>query len=398
MSTASPGPDVAVRTFDHHNDPAVRVDPFTAFDRFRDDRVFWTPELDGFWVLTQHADIRAVLRDTDAFSSRDTSIPAAGWPRPLMPVELDPPDHGRFRALLARCLNGKGGNAIAGALEEASADLVKRLAPAGECDLVRDFVWPLRNVLFATLFDVPEEETQVCAEWVGDLLQDVDPGRRARATKNFMAYVGRGIQEYSTGVRQGDGTGLLDLLANAEVDGEPLSQEQALDMAFLTGMASLDTLTNSISFTFRYLAGNPGSQHRLATEPEIAGRAAEEFLRLHSVVNVARTATKDTEVAGVRIRAGERVLLNLSLASRDPNNYPDPATADFDRPNSSTHLAFGVGAHRCLGARIATQGMTAALRDWHASIVDYKIRPDAELVMDGGAVCSLENLPLTWPV
>ncbi len=98
-----------VREFDHHSDPAIRVDPFTAFDRFRDERVFWTPELDGFWVLTRHADIRAVLRDTDAFSSRNTSIPAAGWPRPLMPVELDPPDHGPFRALLARCLNGRAG-------------------------------------------------------------------------------------------------------------------------------------------------------------------------------------------------------------------------------------------------------------------------------------------------
>lgn len=396
MSTASPEHDVPIRDFNHHSDPGVRVDPFTAFDRFRDERVFWTPDLDGFWVFTRHADICEVIRDTAAFSSRDTSIPPAGWPRPLMPVEVDPPDHGRYRALLARCLNGRAGTVMAKALETESARLVERLAPAGECDLVVDFARPLQNALFASLFDVPEEETQACARWADDLLQDVDPDRRKRAAKDFMAYVGRAITEYSDGVRRGDGSGLLDLLANAEVDGEPLSQETALDMAFLMGMASLDTLTNSISFTFRHLAKNPEHQHRLAAEPEIAGRAAEELLRLHSVVSIARTATRDTEVAGVRIRKGDRVLLDLSLAGRDPQKYPDAATADFDRPNSTTHVAFGFGAHRCLGARIATQGLTAALRDWHASIVDYKIGPDAALTMDGGAVSSLENLPIVW--
>lgn len=396
MSTAPSDLGVSVRDFNHHSDPAVRVDPFTAFDRFRDERVFWTPELDGFWVLTRHADIRAVLRDTDAFSSRHTSIPPAGWPRPLMPVELDPPDHNRYRALLARCLNGKAGVTIATALESESVRLVERLAPAGECDLVVDFARPLQNALFAALFDVPEEETQACAQWAADLLQDVDPGRRASATKDFMAYVGRAIAGYAAGERQGEGSGLLAVLACAEVDGEPLAREQALDLAFLMGMASLDTLTNSISFAFRYLADNPGHQHRLAAQPRIAAAAAEELLRLHSVVSIARTATRDVEVAGVRMAKGDRVLLNLSLAGRDPHHYPEAATADFDRADSATHVAFGFGAHRCLGARIATQGLIAALRDWHGSIVDYSVRPGVELVMDGGAVSSLENLPLVW--
>ncbi|GAB3458171.1 cytochrome P450 [Actinophytocola sediminis] len=395
MSTTPADLGAPVREFDHHADPAVRVDPFTAFDRFRDERVFWTPELGGFWVLTRYADIRALLRDTEAFSSRETSIPPAGWPRPLMPVELDPPEHGRYRALLARCLNGQAGVTIATALDRESARLVERLAPAGECDLVLDFARPLQNALFAALFAVPAEETLACARWAADLLQDTDPARRAAATRDFMSYVDRAISEYTTGARRGDGTGLLDLLSTAEVDGRPLTREQALDLAFLMGMASLDTLTNSISFSFRYLAGHPEHQRRLA-DPEVAGRAAEELLRLHSVVSIARTAIQDVEVAGVRIRAGERALFNLSLAGRDPHHYPDPATADFDRSNSASHLAFGFGAHRCLGARIATQGLTSALRDWHQSIQDYSMPAGVELEMDGGAVCSLENLPLVW--
>ena len=145
-------------------------------------------------------------------------------------------------------------------------------------------------------------------------------------------------------------------------------------MAFLMGMASLDTLTNSVSFSFRYLAGHPEHQHRLAPSPAVAARAAEELLRLHSVVSVARTAKRDTEVAGVRVRAGERILLSTwrsPAATRTTTRTRE--SADFDRSNSASHVAFGFGAHRCLGARIATQGLTAALRDWHGAIQDYSM-------------------------
>lgn len=383
-----------VRDFDHHADPAVTIDPFTAFDRFRDERIFWTPELDGFWVLTRYTDITAVFRDTETFSSRHTSIPPAGWPRPLMPVELDPPDHSKFRALLARCLTGAAGTAIATAVEGECVRLVDRLAPTGSCDLVADFARPLQNALFAALFDVPEDHTEACARWAADLLQDGDRPRRHQAVTEFMSYVEDRIAECAA---RDTGTGLLDTLARSEVDGRPLTRDESLDLAFLMGMATLDTLTHSVSFSFRYLAGHPEYQRALAADSgALAGRAAEELLRLHSVVTVARTATRDTELAGVRISEGDRVLLNLSLADRDPHTYPDPATADFDRANRGGHVAFGFGPHRCLGARVATQWLTAALRDWHRRIPEYAVASDAVLRTGGGAVCTLRELPLIW--
>lgn len=397
MSSAThPDPGVPVRDFNHHQDPAVRIDPFTAFDRFRDEPVFWTPDLDGFWVLTRYADIRAVLRDTETFSSRHTSIPPAGWPRPLLPAELDPPDHGRYRTLLVRCLAGPAGVAITEAVGCACVRLVAELAPLGRCDLVSDFAQPLRNALFAALFDVPEGETESCARWASDLLQDVDPDRRGRAVQEFMAYVARGIAEHASG--RYAGTGLLDALANADVDGRPLTHEETIDLAFFMGMASLDTVSNSVSFSFRHLAGHPELQRRLANEPDAAARAADELLRLHSGVCVARTASRDTEIAGARIRAGERVLLSLALADRDPHQYPDPQLADFDRANRAGHLAFGSGVHRCVGARIATQGLAVALREWHAAIQDYAVVDGVNLSTNGGALWSLDRLPLTWPV
>jgi cytochrome P450 len=395
-STTPADLDVPVRDFNHHTDPAVRIDPLAAFDRFRDDRVFWTTELDGFWVLTRYEDIRAVLRDTEAFSNQSTAIPPIDWSRRLIPVELDPPDHGKYRTLLTRFLNGSSGAAIGRAVEQESARLVERIAPAGRCDLVADFARPMQNALLSGLFDVPDDEGPDFAQLAGDLVQDSEPARRGQAVRDILSFVEQAVTGPSTGGRGGDGSSLVDFLAKAEVDGRPLNRDETLTMAFLMVMASIETLTSSISFAFRYLAEHPEHQRRLAADPGVAAGAADELLRLHSIVSISRVVKSDTEVAGVQMRAGERILLCLSLAGRDPDQYPEPATADFDRANRASHLAFGFGAHRCVGAKVATAGLTAALRDWHAAIPAYSVPPGSVLVTGGGAACSLQSLPLTW--
>lgn len=394
MNAADPDLAVPVRNFNHHKDPALRVDPFTAFDRFRDEPIFWTPELDGFWVLTRYADIRDVLRDGETFSSRHTLIPPIDWPKDRKNKgQRASAEWASYRRLLVHSVTGPAGAAVASAVERACGRLVTELAPLGRCDLVADFAQPLRDALFAALFDVPEAETERCAQWAADLLQDVDPDRRVRAAQDFKAYVGRGIAACASGERTG--TGLLHALATADIDGRRLREDEAADLAFKMGIGSVDTITNSIGFSFRYLATRPDLRQRVAAE---SAAAADELLRLHSVACVARVATRDTEIAGTRVRAGERILLSLALADRDPHQYPEPATADLDRPDRTSHLAFGSGAHRCVGARIATQALTVALREWHEVIQDYALAEGVVPRTAGGAVWSLDTLPLTWPV
>jgi cytochrome P450 len=388
--------DVPVRDFNHYH-VAARGDPFTAFDRFRDERIFWTPEFDGFWVLTRYSDIRAILRDEETFASRPALIPPIEWPGGRTDqTRRASADWNSYRRLLMQCVTGSAGVAITRYIERACVRLVAELAPLGRCDLVADFARPLRDALFAALFDVPESETERCARWASDLFQQVDSDRRGSAVRELMAYMRHGIAECASGVRAG--TGLLNVLATADVDGQPLRNDEAVDLALKMGIGSLHTINNSASFGFRHLAMHPELQRRLATESDAAERAADELLRLYSVASVARTATRDTEIAGVRIRAGERVLLSLMLADRDSRQYPDPVTADFDRPNRTSHLAFGSGIHRCIGARIATHALTVALREWHAVIRDYAIVDGANIRTNGGMVCSLDTLPLTWPV
>lgn len=357
--------------FDHHNCPGITSDPFAAFDRYRGERIFFTPAYGGYWVLTRFADIRDVLHDTATFSSRHSAIPAISWPRRLNPVELDPPDHGRYRRLLTRYL---GQAPINAAIHHKCVELVELLAPRGGCDLVADYAQPIQATLFAALFDLPRDDTSA---WAADLSPNVAADRRARALGEIKTFLTE---------RASSPTGLLGALAG-------LSQEEIVDIGFVMVLASVFTLTNSIGFGFHHLATHPSARLRAIEQPR---HAAEELLRLHSVTNVVRTATRDTHLAGTRIATGDRILLSLSLADRDPAAFADPTTLRFDRPPTPGHLAYGAGPHRCLGARIASQALTSALTEWHRRIPTYVLRGDAAITTGGGAVCSLDTLPLTW--
>jgi cytochrome P450 len=395
VETPAHVPARLVRDFDHHRDPVITGDPFTAFERYRDDRIFWTPAYGGYWVLTRSADIRMILCDATRFSNRHGSIPAAGWPRPLIRQELDPPEHGKYRALLIPHPTAGATGPLSTVLDAECARLAEHLAPAGQCDLVAGFSRPLQNALFTNLFDVPADHADQCAPWIAELLQRTDHDLRSRSVAAITQYVRHRIADQADHP-QLDSRGLLPALMTAHFDHRPLTMTELLDIGFLMVMASLDTLANSLSFSF--LAEHPEYQRRLARDPAIVPNAVEELLRLHSVVSIARIATCDTHLCDdVTICAGDRILLCLTNANRDPARYPEPGNACFERPDSNRNVAFGLGAHRCLGALVARKAMTSAIREFHHRIPAYHLAEDARPQVSGGAVCSLDSLPLTWP-
>jgi cytochrome P450 len=386
-----------VRDFDHHDCPGITTDPFLAFDRYRDRPIFWTPAHGGYWVPTRFDDIRAILRDPVTFSSKCSAIPELGYPRPLIPVELDPPEHGEYRTLLTRSITGPISDSITKAIQRACARLVTHLAPQGACEIVADYAEPIQNVLFTTLFDIPDEHTDTWARWTADLPQHVESQRRRAALRAITDYLADQLARRRARTPPPDTIGLLDMLAHTELGGRPLGDEQMLDAAFLMVLGTVYTLSSTISFSFRHLAQHATEREHLTTHPDLVDTAANELLRLHSVANSVRIATRDTTIADTSIAEGDRLLLCLSLADRDPDTYPNPTALRFDRPPNPGHLAFGYGPHRCLGARIATHALTAALREWHQHIPAYTIRDDTTTIRTGGgSVCSLNALPLTW--
>lgn len=159
-------------------------------------------------------------------------------------------------------------------------------------------------------------------------------------------------------------------------------------------MAGLDTVAMQLSYSMHHLALHPQDRRRLAAEPGRWPLAIEEFLRYYAFVSPARKVTRDTEIGGCPVSAGEMVWLPLASANRDPAEFPDADQVIIDRANNR-HLAFGAGPHRCLGSHLARAELLIGLTEWHRRIPDYQL--DAAIaVREHGGQVGLDNLPLRW--
>lgn len=387
-------PAELVRDFDHVTGAEFAADPFAAFQRAREDRVFWSPHHGGYWVLTRTADIRQAMQHPELFSNWPTGIPAhAAREQRMVPLELDPPEHTTYRRVLAPMFAPKAVALRTAAIETTCAQLVDAVADKGGCEFVAEFAQPFPTTIFTNLLGLPTAESDRFVEWNGVLVHGYgDPAARRQAAIDINAYLKDLIAERRA-QRRDD---LISVLLDSPVDGRPIRDDEVQNIAFLLFVAGLDTMTAALSFAFRFLAEHESHRRHLVEHPESIPSAVEELLRVHAFVNPARTVTRDLEFAGVRMREGERVLVSTVLASNDPDEFDDPLDVRFDR-QANRHLAFGAGPHRCAGSHLAREEMTTALQSWHADIPDYAPRPDAPIVQHAGGAMGIDRLELVWP-
>jgi cytochrome P450 len=387
-------PPEMVRQFDFHEDPAFMTGrPFEALDAVRGERIFWSTDNGGHWVLTEAADIRAVYQAPDTFSSHPVGIPGGqGWPRKLIPEELDPPEHGKYRQILALPFSPGSIKFMSDGVRQTCVNLVEPLVDRGSCEFLDDFARPYPTTIFTGILGIPVAESAKFLKWNHDLLHSHNPDTQVAAGGNIAGYLGQLIEERTA--RPTDD--LTSLLIGSKVDGRPMTKEEVLDTAFLMFMAGLDTVTAALSFIFNYLATHDDARRRLVDDPDLIPPAIEELLRFHAFVNPGRYLTKDIEFAGVQMKKGDAVLVSTPLSTRDPAEFADPTTVDFERsPNH--HIAFGAGPHRCVGSHLARRELEVALREWLQRIPDFHLAEGAVITSHGGGVMGLERLPLVWP-
>ncbi|MUL76040.1 cytochrome P450 [Mycolicibacterium sp. CBMA 226] len=328
------------------------------------------------WASVDYGVCREILRDK-RFGITDPT--AMELPKPLQaliartdpgvsnPVEppamvvVDPPDHTRYRQLVAQSFTPRAIERLDSRVVEVTVELIERLAHSPRPDLIGDFAAQLPITIIADMLDLPAETRPHMLAWghSGAPLLDVGiPWRTYRSAIDGLRDVDRINRENFQRARAGEGGETP--FSRLATDGSLSDREFTANAALLIG-AGFETTVNLIGNGIVLLLQNPDQLARLRSEPELWPTAVEEILRIDSPVQMtARTATVDVEVAGQQIKAGDMVGLFLGGANRDPRVFTNPTRFDIGRENAREHLAFASGLHVCLGAALARiEGVTA---------------------------------------
>ena len=386
-------------------DPAVSPNPQPVYRRLRAECPVSRADGPGMFgdggmaILFRHADIEEALRAPDRFSSRfGTGAAGLGNDRPLIPLQIDPPDHKKYRVLLDPLFAPQK----MAVLEDEIAALVNRLIDGfierGECEFNNDFAVPMPCIVFLQLMGLPVEDLDLFIRLKDGIIRgggelDLEKQGEARSA------AGRECYDYFDAVlddrqrqRRDD---MLSHFLDAEVEGQTLSREEILDICFLFLIAGLDTVTDSLTCFYHTLANRPDLRQRILDDPELIPAAVEELLRWETPVpGVARIAAVDFEVDGCPIKQGDSIMLSLGSANTDEAAFERADEIVFDR-ESNRHYAFGGGIHRCLGSHLARRELRVALREWHRRIPHYHIPDGAELQW-APLLRQLEHFPLVF--
>jgi len=350
-------------------------------------------------VLSRLSDIEMALKRTDLFSSNMDAVDLGNL-RPLIPLQVDPPEHAKYRRILDPLFTPREMARREPMVTALVNEMIDRFADRGECDFHAEFAVPLPCTVFLRLLGLPFEDLDTLLIWKDGVIRPEGAGapqqhRRAAApvARQIYDYFERAIDDHLANPRED----VLSALIVAGIEGRPLSREELLDICFLFLIAGLDTVTDSLDCFFVYLARHPEQRWLLIEQPGVLPSAIEELLRWETPVpGVARVAMHDVDLAGCPVSKGERVSPLLGAANTDPAEFRDPDVVDFRR-NPNRHRAFGGGPHRCLGSHLARMELRVALREFHRRIPDYEIPPGVELSYTR-ALRSVDTLPLTFPV
>lgn len=350
----------------------------------------------GMVIVGGDAEVRHVLHHPEVFSSGFDAV-TIGQVRPLIPLQIDPPHHRNYRKLLDPIFAPRQ---IA-LLEDQTRDLVRGLIGAvaheGGCNFHTAVAEPLPTTVFLQLLGLPVSRAQEFLRLKDGIIRPPVATQRERV--EYTAEVGQRIyavlQEAIDERMQGRSDDFLSMFLDAEVDGHRLTNDDVLDIGYLFFLAGLDTVTASLDCMLSYLAQHADHRTRLVDDPTLIQHAIEEMLRWESPVQgVVRVTTEDSEIGGCPVPKGRVVTVMLGSANTDERTWDDGDTVDFDRPENR-HIAFGGGAHRCLGSHLARMELRVALEEWHKAIPEYRVKDGVELRYSSG-LRAVENLELVW--
>jgi cytochrome P450 len=336
------------------------VNPYPFFAEMRRNHPVAFDDQAGLWSVYRHADVTTVLADSEAFptSTIEVGPPPPEWRRLFSLNAFDPPYHTRLRNLAMRAFTASAVASLQGRIAAIVDELLDPVVHSGRTDLVADIAGPLPTIVIAEMLGVPavdQEQFRIWSDEVGERANALvfDPENGVRRLSDALApmedYVRRQVAER----RRSPTDDLVSRLIAAEIDGESLEEPDLVSFCMLLLIAGNISTTHMIGNAIRALLEHPAELARLGAKPELWPAAIDELLRYDSPVLAApRWIRHDRELGGQLLKRGQRVILWLGSANRDPDVFPDPDRLELGR-KATRQMAFGHGAHYCLGAPLA---------------------------------------------
>ena len=352
----------------------------------------WTPRNEGHWIAMTGEVLREVQGDHERFSNRVIVLPkSVGELHGLIPTTIDPPEHRPYRRLLNDNLALGKVRAMEGSIRRVAGDLIDGFVADGHCNFTTQYaeVFPVR--VFLAMVDLPETDAPKVRHWAHCMTRPgMDlPFEDARAA--FYAYLDPVIRERRENPRED----MISAMLQSDMDGRPLTHDEALSLTTQVLIAGLDTVVNFLGFAMLELARDKDLRARFLAEPDLALPAANEFFRRFALVTIAREVREDMTYRGVDLAAGDMIAVPTVVHGLDPAVNSEPMRVDIDR-RAGRHSAFGNGPHMCPGQELARREVAITIEEWLARIPEFALAEDSDLAIIGGIVPSITRLNLEW--
>lgn len=384
-----------------HADPAYNQNAHQIWDQLRGTcPVAHTNRYGGAWLPVTHADVSAVARDTDHFSSEGAVLanrpPREEWVSlaPIgaaPPITSDPPFHADARRLLLPAFSPQVVAEWEPEIRRLCNELIDNMGDIATVDAAVQYAQNIPVYVIARMLGLPLEDSDYFRETVHMVLEEIGAefGERMGAFEKLDAYLTMHVQDHIDNPKDD----LIGFLLNAKIYDQPLSPQHVVGTIILLMVAGIDTTWSSIGSSIWHLAQHPSDLQRMVNEPELLPTAIEELLRMYAPVTMARIVTEDAEIGGCPVKRGDSVLLPFPAANRDPEVFPDADKVIIDR-EENRHVAFGLGIHRCLGSNLARLELRVAVEVFIQRFPKFELADPSSVTWSLGQVRGPRKLPV----
>ena len=355
--------------------------------------VVWTPHNGGHWVVLRGRLVDQVASEYERFSNHTVIIPKeAGEHYRLIPLSVDPPQHGFYRKILNDNLFSPAAVAkLEPQIREYTVNLIESFVPRGRVNFTKEFAELLPIKIFISLVDLPEQDAPRVKHWADQFTRPDGSMTLEEVSASFRDYLVPIINDR----RGSDRTDLISMMVNGDINGRPMNESEAVDMCTQVLVGGLDTVINLMGFVMSLLAKSPEVRREIASNPQKIPTATAELIRRLPVVCICREIAYDFEFEGVLLKKGEMIAAPTILHGLDDRENPDPMAFDMSR-KVRNHSTFGRGHHFCPGSNLARAELKILLEEWLSRIPEFEIAPESELSYTSGIVSSTNPFELVW--